>query len=122
MSFFSVEHDSIHTGIDQLKRIKSALNLKMDSVNADNQTGKIKNYDVTLDKCTCTDFGRRHKPCKHMYCLAMELGIFNSGDEKNLEKSITSRDSFGEFLRGRISRQMGIYFFKTCALNKKAPA
>lgn len=91
MSFFLPEYDSLHVEVDQLKRIKSALNLKMDFVNADNQTGKIKNYDVTLDKCTCTDFGRRHKPCKHMYCLAMELGIFHSGDEKNLEKSISKQ-------------------------------
>lgn len=90
MSFFLSEYDSLHMETDQLKRIKSALKLKMDSVNVDDQTGKIKNYDVTLDKCTCTDFGRRHKPCKHIYRLAMELGIFN-GAEKSLEKSISQQ-------------------------------
>lgn len=31
-------------------------------------------YKVTLDSCTCMDFQRRHRPCKHMYRLAHELG------------------------------------------------
>lgn len=31
-------------------------------------------YEVTLDSCTCMDFQRRHRPCKHMYRLAHELG------------------------------------------------
>lgn len=32
-------------------------------------------YDVSLLKCDCVDFQRRQLPCKHMYRLAMELGL-----------------------------------------------
>ena len=80
MSFFSSD-DSLHKEEDQLKRIKSALKLRMDSVDFANQTGHIKNYDVSLDKCTCMDFGRRRKPCKHIYRLAIELGVFSAGSD-----------------------------------------
>lgn len=53
MKFFSSEYNSLHMEPEQLKRVKSAFNLKMDSVDFETQTGKIKNYDVSLDKCTC---------------------------------------------------------------------
>lgn len=78
MNFFSPEYDSLHAEPEQLKRVKSAFNLKMDSVDFGAHTGKIKTYDVSLGKCTCMDFGRRRKPCKHIYRLAIELGIFNA--------------------------------------------
>lgn len=61
--------------------MKSALNLKMDFVDFEAHKGKIKNYDVSLDKCTCVDFGLRRKPCKHIYRLAIELGIFNANTD-----------------------------------------
>lgn len=32
-------------------------------------------YDTTLSSCTCYDFQRRHLPCKHIYRLAVELGV-----------------------------------------------
>lgn len=32
-------------------------------------------YIVTLDNCSCGDFIRYHKPCKHMFSLAINLGI-----------------------------------------------
>lgn len=90
MNFFSSEYDSLHAEPDQLKRVKSALNLKMDSVDLESQTGKIKTYDVSLGKCTCMDFGRRRKPCKHIYRLAIELGIFNANTDapKTISNSI----------------------------------
>ena len=81
MSFFSPEYNSLHSEADQLKRVKSALNLKMDFVDFEAHKGKIKNYDVSLDKCTCVDFGLRRKPCKHIYRLAIELGIFNANTD-----------------------------------------
>lgn len=33
-------------------------------------------YDTTLDMCTCPDFEERQAPCKHIFRLADELGIF----------------------------------------------
>ena len=37
-------------------------------------------YTTTLDACTCRDFfvNRQRRPCKHIFRLAEELGIFNS--------------------------------------------
>lgn len=32
-------------------------------------------YDTSLSQCNCYDFQSRHLPCKHMYRLAVELGI-----------------------------------------------
>lgn len=32
-------------------------------------------YEVSLTRCQCRDHVRRRKPCKHMYRLALELGI-----------------------------------------------
>lgn len=82
MNFFSSDEE-LHEDSEQRKRQKSALSLKMDSVNIEQQTGIIKDYEVSLDCCTCVDFSRRHKPCKHMYCLAMELGVFEIDNVEN---------------------------------------
>ena len=62
---------------DQLKRQKSALKLNVKSIEHVNKTGVINDYDVSLTFCSCGDFIRRRKPCKHMYRLAHELGIFH---------------------------------------------
>ena len=32
-------------------------------------------YDVSMHRCDCHDFERRKLPCKHMYRLALELGV-----------------------------------------------
>lgn len=34
-------------------------------------------YTTSLVMCSCSDFAKRHKPCKHMYFLAHHLGIFD---------------------------------------------
>lgn len=86
MEFFGSENVALHSDVEQLKRQKSALSLKMSAIDSVLQTGTIKNYSVSLENCSCVDFSRRHKPCKHMYRLAMELGIFKA-DEKNLKNS-----------------------------------
>ncbi|WP_352426190.1 SWIM zinc finger family protein, partial [Aminomonas paucivorans] len=39
-------------------------------------TDEVTTYETSLDWCTCTDYARRHLPCKHMYRLANEVGIF----------------------------------------------
>ncbi len=85
MNFFDSNSGKLHATKDQLKRQKSALSLQMTSVDGVSKTGVIKNYSVSLDGCTCIDFSHRQKPCKHMYRLAMDLGLFTA-DEKNLNK------------------------------------
>ena len=81
MKFFSAKN-FLHEEHSQLERQKRALGLKMNSVDRENQSGTIKDYNVTLDGCTCVDFQKKRKPCKHMYRLAFELGVFNMDAEK----------------------------------------
>lgn len=38
-------------------------------------TGEKETYTVTLDSCTCPSFVHRRTPCKHMYQLALEMGV-----------------------------------------------
>ena len=58
------------------------------SVDREKQTATFygtKVYEVSLDFCPCGGFTRKH-PCKHIYRLAMELGIidvpFETGESK----------------------------------------
>ena len=72
-----------HTLPDQIKRQKSAADKKLTPVqiNTQDYTGVFKGsngqYNTSLSGCSCTDFSRRKQPCKHMYRLAYELGIFH---------------------------------------------
>lgn len=68
--------DALHQEPEQVSRQKSALRLNVESINNDEKTGIINGYNVSLDDCTCRDWFVRRKPCKHMYRLAHELGIF----------------------------------------------
>lgn len=77
--------ESIHSDFEQVKRIESGKKLKKDilSIDADKQSITIQGssatpYEATLDECTCADFSIRQAPCKHMYCLAHELGLLKS--------------------------------------------
>lgn len=38
-------------------------------------TSDLPYYDTSLSQCTCYDFQSRRLPCKHMYRLAVELGM-----------------------------------------------
>lgn len=72
----------IHSNADQCKRIISAkkANLTPISIDKNNLCGEFagsSKYKTTLENCTCIDFNRRKLPCKHMYRLAIELGVMN---------------------------------------------
>lgn len=73
---FFLPSNPLHDEADQLKRQNAALKLNVQSVDSAAAIGKINDYDVSLDFCPCIDFSRRHLPCKHMYRLAHELGVF----------------------------------------------
>lgn len=68
-----------HSSPDQITRQKRAYGCYIFSVDAVTGEGRMTGsglvYDVSLASCTCFDFQKRHKPCKHMYRLAMELGL-----------------------------------------------
>lgn len=42
-------------------------------------TGEI--YEVTYKHCTCPDFKKRFRPCKHIYALNLSLGIIDQNED-----------------------------------------
>lgn len=102
MKFFSPKNDFLHEDYGQLQRQQRALDLKMISVNRDKKTGTIKDYFVSLDKCTCVDFQKRRKPCKHMYRLAFELGIFDLDAAKLDAQLATTPQSVNAYFKPEI--------------------
>ena len=69
---------------EQVKRQKRAIGTHCTplSVNTYNKTGVFSSsssgtYSVTTTSCTCPDFIKRQKPCKHMYRLLDELGLYS---------------------------------------------
>lgn len=81
--------DSCHNDAGQKKRQASAKKTACTPTFVDyiEQTGTFVgssgHYTVSLDHCTCVDFNRRKLPCKHMYRLAMELGLMDGEYESN---------------------------------------
>lgn len=69
---------------DAVKRIESARKIKDAAVLSEDlrpgseaaviQGSAADPYHVTLTSCTCPDFARTGKPCKHMYKLAIDCG------------------------------------------------
>lgn len=94
MIHFGDWDDNIHSLADQEDRIYRATLAKTspDFVNIHNETATFEGsganlYTASLNKCSCGDFIHRRLPCKHIYRLAMELGLiqfeFQSGRNKN---------------------------------------
>ena len=109
MKPFSVWDESIHNSPDQVKRIASATKSETSPscVDREQQTAvfpgsSTTSYTTTLSSCSCMDFSRRHLPCKHIYRLAMELGLidvpFKVGANKNVTEAqqISLRDAVDE--------------------------
>lgn len=70
---------------DEEKRLASAQQSKTSplSVDKEHETGVFygsgkEPYQTSLASCTCNDFVKRKKPCKHIFRLAMELGIIDA--------------------------------------------
>lgn len=59
-----------------IKASTSSMAIKNFNISA-NISSKLSNnvYQTTLSSCTCEDFKHRHIPCKHMYRLALEIGL-----------------------------------------------
>ncbi len=78
--FWHAENFHMHYQDSQSKRVKSSYKVKVISIDIENQCGLINDYLVDLQQCECRDFVLRKKPCKHMYRLAIELGILKVKD------------------------------------------
>lgn len=80
----------MHDTVPQIKRIISGIDKKIKkkivSINKDDpeitiQGSSAEPYVATLEACTCQDHIFRGAPCKHMYCLADELGLLDEWKE-----------------------------------------
>lgn len=84
-----------HTTDHALKRIKSAQSAKLTPTKLDSESfcasfqGGHGQYATFLDSCTCIDFNRSKKPCKHIYRLAIELGLMNLDVKSDINAIVT---------------------------------
>lgn len=93
--------DDIHTTADQIKRIASAKSSKTTPSNIDKHTmtgcfpgSGSTAYTTSLESCTCGDFVRRKLPCKHIYRLAIELGLLNETAQSGVNKNTLEAQQF----------------------------
>lgn len=83
---------------DQYIRIRKAVDGDLIFLSADpvHKMGKFQGqerrtkYTTSLHTCTCPDFRKRKKPCKHMYYLAMQLGCDVDTSAANFENFINT--------------------------------
>ncbi len=115
---------NIHTTPDQKKRIESAKQKETTptSIDNENQTGEFPStgkspYRTSLDLCTCKDFSLRKQPCKHIYRLALALGLlegtFEVGLNKNqslgIETIVAILESYSDDTQKRISEKLRLF-------------
>lgn len=100
--------ESIHDDFEQVKRIESAKKLKASElvIDAGNRTMQAQGsasdpYEVSLSECSCADFQIRQAPCKHMYRLAMELGMMDMDSLPKYDKKKNGFDAKSEIERYR---------------------
>lgn len=84
---------------ERLRRQDSASSAECTPIHIDvkKQTGIFSGisgeYSTQLTECECMDFKRRNRPCKHMYRLAYELGVYTLdkviSDTSRIKKKIT---------------------------------
>ena len=109
---FGVWPSNLHSDFEQVKRIDAGRKLKKKviSFDPDMQTMVISGsaaepYQCDLEACTCADFSIRNLPCKHIYCLADELGIL--ADLPKYKKGSGSFDPAAEMERYRSLYESG---------------
>lgn len=109
---FGVWPSNLHSDFEQVKRIDAGRKLKKKviSFDPDMQTMVISGsaaepYQCDLEACTCADFAIRNLPCKHIYCLADELGLL--ADLPKYKKGSGSFDPAAEMERYRSLYESG---------------
>ncbi len=98
---------SIHESDYAAKRIKSAKSAKLTPIEINPIDcygyfqGAHGRYETWLDSCPCGDFIRSKLPCKHIYRLAIELGVMNeevSTDQRAIPELNIHKVSLSETL------------------------
>lgn len=103
--------DSVHSDDAQISRQGRSMTYPFSFViDSDSKTARFSStsdlpyYDTSLSQCNCYDFQDRHLPCKHMYRLAVELGVIeiirrNSGNILEEIKASDDIDSHPEQIK-----------------------
>ena len=86
IDFFSEESVDLHDTPEQLQRQDRLTELRVLQLDRVEGTGIVRSgsgdsghsYETSLTKCQCVDFHQRRLPCKHIYRLAAELGVYRS--------------------------------------------
>lgn len=93
-SWDSATHITDHAN----KRITSAKSAKLTPIKIDKENffgyfkGSHGRYETWLDSCNCVDFIRFKLPCKHIYRLAIELGVLNEKADTNIKMIPKTKD------------------------------
>ncbi len=93
---------SVHESERAAKRIKSAKSAKLTPIKIDTDDlygyfqGSSGRYETWLDSCPCKDFSLSRLPCKHIYRLAIELGVID-------EKTVADRTAILKPLEEKVS-------------------
>lgn len=84
------------------KRIESAKTTQLTPIKIDKNemcgffSGKSGKYKTFLNFCPCMDFQKNNQPCKHIYRLAIELGVLNESaksDSSAIQTPAKSKES-----------------------------
>lgn len=84
--------ENTHDSPDQYKRLTSAKKSSCTPLSLSREecagifSGSHGTYSTTLETCTCVDFVRRKLPCKHIYRLAIELGLIDESAASDTSK------------------------------------
>ena len=120
MSFGNWE-ESLHREAEQVGNRKRAATVVLQNIDSDSGTALAEGsgelpYDVSLESCTCSSFQNTHKPCKHMYRLAVELGKIEDVPKLNRDAS----KAFKESIPSEIKRFEELYFSGAISAEKYA--
>lgn len=120
---FGVWDENVHLETKQIPKIAKAAAFKdSDIVSLDRSAksaiingseGNV--YEVTLNTCTCGSF-KDGKPCKHIYCLAIRLGLFDGPPEKNP----TAAKAFKAEIPNEVAKYRELYFAGAISADKFA--
>ncbi len=107
---------SVHESQEQIIRQGRAKTYPFDFIQIDedyclgkfSSTSDLPFYITSLGQCDCYDFQRRQLPCKHIYRLAMELGVIElinrpsipyTADELNAIREMDNPDTHPEQIK-----------------------
>ena len=113
--------ESIHREAKQVgcrKRASTVVLQNIDSVTgtALAQGSSELPYEVSLESCTCGNFIGTLKPCKHMYRLALDLGMIE--DIPKIDRAAAK--AFKESIPSEIQRFEDLYFNGAISAEKYA--